>query len=169
MLELPGYDASATSREVTNADTPKLQEAGPKDQHLDLVLSLGDALPFVRTAYSTVEQLVVVDDAPMVSATAAETLEGVPTVASEVPRCFSALMTPASRSLCSLLTRQASNDSRCDATPCRGQPQFLPAPGPGPLSTLLETPTPPTFSVVSQNYSGKDIRRLPLSHSSLLP
>ena len=70
VLELPGYDASAASREVTGAG----------------------------------KQSKVVVDAQTVSAATAETLEGVFTVASEVP-------TAACRNQRSLLTRQPPNDS----------------------------------------------------------
>ena len=42
-LELvSGCYVSAASSEVTNADTPKLNDAGPKGRNLDLVCSTGE-------------------------------------------------------------------------------------------------------------------------------
>ena len=40
---LPGCDVRATSHEVTVADTPKLNDPGPKDRNLDLECSPDDA------------------------------------------------------------------------------------------------------------------------------
>ena len=94
----------------------------------------------------------VASEVPMVlvpDGSAAETLAGVFAVTSEVPKfsvcdcsCESKSVFPVDAPAAKRLKVTPTQHDSIDATPYRGEPQFLPAPGPGPQSSPVETPTP---------------------------
>ena len=105
-----------------------------------------------------------------------EALEGVFTVASEVPKvsvcdcsCESKSVFPVDAPAAKRLKVTPTQHDSIDATPCRGQPQFLPAPGPGPQSSPVGNPNPlPPSQWCLKITVGKDIRRISLT-TLLLP
>ena len=115
----------AESHEVTRADVSKLHQT-PEDEALEGVSTVSSEVP-----------IVLVPDG-----SAAETLEGVFAVTSEVPKvsvcncsCESKSVFPVDAPAAKRLKVTPTQHDSIDATPCRGQPQLLPAPGPGPQSS----------------------------------
>ena len=171
-------DAGTVPLEVVNAGSMELNhirslvECPPDDAQPSAETTLpGNMLTSAVSDTNAAPREVTIADVSKLHQTPEdEALEGVFTVASEVPKvsvcdcsCESKSVFPVDAPAAKRLKVTPTQHDSIDATPCRGQHTVSPSPRTRPsILPCWKPQPPPTFPVVSQNYSGQ-------RHSAYLP